>query len=175
MTKDAPLFEGEQLTYASTHTVVGHCVVAQSSKGIAAILLGDDRARLLAELRESLPGATLVEGDETMTVILGEVAGMLSGAPRGDGMTLDLRGTPLELAVWDALRRVPSGATITYGALAKRLRVPATPQEVGAACAANRVALAVPCHRVVKADGSISGYRWGVARKRKLINLEGVA
>jgi AraC family transcriptional regulator, regulatory protein of adaptative response / methylated-DNA-[protein]-cysteine methyltransferase len=175
MTKDAQLFDGEQFAYASIDTVVGHCLVAQSSRGIAAILLGDDCGRLLAELRESLPGAMLVEDDETMTSTLGEIAAMLSGASKGVGPTLDLRGTALELAVWDALCRVPSGETITYGELAKRLRMPATAQEVGAACAANRVAVAVPCHRVIKADGSISGYRWGVARKRKLINIEGAA
>jgi AraC family transcriptional regulator of adaptative response/methylated-DNA-[protein]-cysteine methyltransferase len=88
---------------------------------------------------------------------------------------LDLRGSRIEKAVWDALRRLPAGATIGYGALAKRLSVPATAQEVGAACAANRVAVAVPCHRVVKADGGISGYRWGVQTKRRLIALEAAA
>jgi AraC family transcriptional regulator, regulatory protein of adaptative response / methylated-DNA-[protein]-cysteine methyltransferase len=88
---------------------------------------------------------------------------------------LDLRGSPLEVAVWNALQSIHAGETRTYSAIAKGLPVAATAQEVGAACAANRIAIAVPCHRVVKSDGSISGYRWGVQRKRRLINMEGVA
>ena len=90
-------------------------------------------------------------------------------------LTLDLRGSDVELAVWAALRAIPAGETRTYGMIARDLPVAATAQDVGAACAANRVAVAVPCHRVVKSDGSISGYRWGVQRKRRLINMEGVA
>jgi AraC family transcriptional regulator, regulatory protein of adaptative response / methylated-DNA-[protein]-cysteine methyltransferase len=90
-------------------------------------------------------------------------------------LTLDIRGNEQERAVWDALCAIPAGETRTYGAIAKSLRVPATAQEVGAACAANRIAVAIPCHRVVKADGSLSGYRWGVHRKRRLINREDVA
>lgn len=89
--------------------------------------------------------------------------------------TLDLRGSPVEVAVWNALRTIPAGETRSYGAIAKSLPITATAQDVGAACAANRIAVAVPCHRIVKSDGSISGYRWGVQRKRRLINIEGVA
>lgn len=90
-------------------------------------------------------------------------------------MPLDIRGSALELAVWQALRAVSAGETITYGRIAKALPVTATAQEVGAACAANVLAVAIPCHRVLKADGSISGYRWGVRRKRKLLRLEATA
>jgi AraC family transcriptional regulator, regulatory protein of adaptative response / methylated-DNA-[protein]-cysteine methyltransferase len=100
----------------------------------------------------------------------------LVDAPQlGTDLTLDLRGSLLELAVWKALQSIPSGETRTYGAIARDLPITATAQDVGAACAANRVAVAVPCHRVVKSDGSISGYRWGVQRKRRLINMEGMA
>jgi AraC family transcriptional regulator, regulatory protein of adaptative response / methylated-DNA-[protein]-cysteine methyltransferase len=94
---------------------------------------------------------------------------------RGTDLALDMRGSPVEMAVWDALRAIPAGETRTYGAIARDLRIAATAQDVGAACAANRIAVAVPCHRVVKSDGSISGYRWGVQRKRRLINMERVA
>jgi AraC family transcriptional regulator of adaptative response/methylated-DNA-[protein]-cysteine methyltransferase len=87
-------------------------------------------------------------------------------------LPLDLRGSAVELAVWQALRAVPRGRTISYGQIARSLPLRATAQEVGAACAANLLAIAIPCHRVVKADGSISGYRWGVQRKRKLIARE---
>ena len=93
----------------------------------------------------------------------------------GTDLRLDLRGSPVELVVWNALQAIPPGETRTYGAIARDLPIPATAQDVGAACAANRIAIAVPCHRVVKSDGSISGYRWGVKRKRRLINTEGVA
>ena len=104
------------------------------------------------------------------------VFGNLVDAPHlASDLRLDLQGSPLELAVWEALRSIPPGEVRTYGALAKTLPMAATAQEVGAACAANRLAVAIPCHRVAKADGSISGYRWGVQRKRRLINLEGVA
>jgi AraC family transcriptional regulator, regulatory protein of adaptative response / methylated-DNA-[protein]-cysteine methyltransferase len=98
------------------------------------------------------------------------------GTPHvGTDLTLDLRGSPVEVAVWNALRVIPAGETRTYGAIAQSLPIAATAQEVGAACAVNRIAVVVPCHRVVKSDSSISGYRWGVQRKRRLINMEGVA
>src|SRR5215469_9110544 len=90
-------------------------------------------------------------------------------------LRLDLRGSPVEVAVWEALRAIPAGETRTYGAIAQSLPIRATAQDVGAACAANRIAVAIPCHRIVKSDGSISGYRWGVQHKRRLINMEGVA
>ena len=99
----------------------------------------------------------------------------LDAPHQGLDLPLDIRGSAQEQAVWQALRNVPAGQTITYGQIAKSLPLPATAQDVGAACAANVLAVAIPCHRVVKADGSISGYRWGVHRKRKLINREAVA
>ncbi len=167
-------YESEVITYAFTHTVLGLAVVARSGRGVAALLIGDNKDRLLADLREALEGAILEEDESAMMPLLDEVASMCA-SPSNGRLHLDLRGTRLELAVWQALGSVQPGDTIAYGELAKKLELPATAQEVGAACAANRVAVAVPCHRVVKADGSISGYRWGVHRKRKLINLEGVA
>ena len=175
MSNDAQLYAGEQLNYAFSDTVLGQVVVAEGPSGVAAILIGSDRDRMMAELRDSLPGATLTENAEALMLTMDEVACMMASPTKGGRFKIDLRGSPIELAVWNALRRVPSGETISYGQLAKKLETPATAQEVGAACAANRVAVAIPCHRVVKADGSISGYRWGVQRKRKLINLEGVA
>ena len=99
----------------------------------------------------------------------------LDAPNQGLDLPLDIRGSAQEQAVWQALRNVPAGQTITYGEIAKSLPLPATAQDVGAACAANVLAVAIPCHRVVKADGSISGYRWGVQRKRKLINREAMA
>jgi AraC family transcriptional regulator of adaptative response/methylated-DNA-[protein]-cysteine methyltransferase len=168
-------FAGEPMSYAFTHTVLGLAVAARTDKGVAALLIGDSRDGLIDELHQALAGAILTEDEKGMMHLLDEVACMFSSPARGGRFLLDLRGTELQLAVWEALRQVQPGDTISYGQLAKKLDISVTAQDVGAACAANRVAVAVPCHRVVKADGSISGYRWGVHRKRKLINLEGVA
>jgi AraC family transcriptional regulator of adaptative response/methylated-DNA-[protein]-cysteine methyltransferase len=126
-------------------------------------------------LNGSFPGAQLVEDNTGLAEAIAKVVTLINAPQSGFNLPLDLRGSELERAVWAALQAIPPGETRTYGALAKTLPVPATAQEVGAICAANRLAVAVPCHRVVKADGSISGYRWGVHRKRRLINMEHVA
>jgi len=165
----------ETLIYGFGETKLGHILVAASGAGLTAILLGDDRGRLLRELRETLPGAELVEDQSGLAERIAAVERHIDAPNAAFELPLDLRGSDLERAVWAALVRVPAGETTTYGALAKKLPVAATAQEVGAACAANRLAVVIPCHRVVKADGSISGYRWGVHRKRRLINMEGVA
>ena len=175
MTSENGPFAGETLTYGFVETVLGTAAVAKGERGVAAILIGDDRARLTRDLDAALDGARLAQDAAGLGPELDAVTRLLADPSADAALTLDLRGSPIELAVWDALRRVPAGETISYGALARALPLPATAQEVGAACAANRIAVAVPCHRVVKADGSISGYRWGVQRKRRLINMEGVA
>lgn len=153
---------------------IGAFVAAQSDAGIAAIFLGDDRSALLRQLHRAFPGVAMIE-DEAVAPAVARIAAFIDAPHIGLDLPLDLRGSALEKAVWTSLQAIPAGETRTYGALAKQLPVPATAQEVGAACAANRLAVAVPCHRVVKADGSISGYRWGVWRKKRLINLEGGA
>ncbi len=175
MTTDERPFAGDALRYGYIDTMLGTALVAEGERGVAAILIGSDPAGLLRDLRAALAGSVLHEDPVTMTPTLDAVAALMARPERGASFALDLRGSPLELAVWKALRMVPGGQTIGYGELARWLSVPATAQEVGAACAANRIAVAIPCHRVVKADGGISGYRWGVDRKRRLINMEGVA
>jgi AraC family transcriptional regulator of adaptative response/methylated-DNA-[protein]-cysteine methyltransferase len=154
---------------------LGTVLVAASNKGIAAILMGDDRAALTRELTSAFPLARLVADEAGLEGTTAKIVAFLDAPNDGLDLLLDIRGNGLEQAVWQALRAVPSGKTITYGQIAGTLPLPATAQEVGAACAANVLAVAIPCHRVVKADGSISGYRWGVQRKRKLINREAVA
>lgn len=154
---------------------LGTVLVAASNKGIAAILMGDDRAALTRELTSTFPLARLVADEAGLEDTTAKIVAFLDAPNDGLDLSLDIRGNGLEQAVWQALRAVPSGKTITYGQIARTLPLPATAQEVGAACAANVLAVAIPCHRVVKADGSISGYRWGVQRKRKLINREAVA
>jgi AraC family transcriptional regulator of adaptative response/methylated-DNA-[protein]-cysteine methyltransferase len=165
----------ETLRFGCGETTLGPMIVAGSERGVAAIFLGDDPARLERDLRDAFPGARLARDQAGLAETIAKAARLVDAPHLGTDLALDLRGSPLELAVWAALRAIPSGETRTYGEIAKALPLPATAQEVGAACAANRIAVAVPCHRVVKADGAISGYRWGVQRKRRLINREGVA
>jgi AraC family transcriptional regulator, regulatory protein of adaptative response / methylated-DNA-[protein]-cysteine methyltransferase len=154
---------------------IGAVLVAASGKGVAAILLGDDRFGLGHELAHAFPDARLVLDDEGLKDMVARVVSFLDAPHTGLDLPLDIRGSAQEQAVWRALCEVPAGQTVTYGQIAKTLSPPATAQEVGAACAANVLAVAIPCHRVVKADGKIAGYRWGVHRKRKLINREAVA
>ena len=165
----------ETLCFGYGETRLGLVLVASSNRGVAAILLGDEPSALRRDLAAAHPGVRLIEDDDRLAGTVAKVVAFIDSPGRELDLPLDLRGSELELAVWEALRGIPSGETRTYGALAKALAVPATAQEIGAACAANKLAVAVPCHRVVKADGSISGYRWGVQRKRRLINMEGVA
>jgi len=165
----------EALRFGHGETGLGLVLVAMSERGVAAILLGDDRPRLRRELAGAFPGARLTQDEAGLADIIAKVAAFIAAPHTGLDLPLDPRGSDLERAVWRALRTIPPGETRTYGAIAKALPTPATAQEVGAACAANVLAVAIPCHRVVKADGSVSGYRWGVKRKLALINLEGVA
>ncbi|MEO7689421.1 MAG: methylated-DNA--[protein]-cysteine S-methyltransferase [Sphingomonas sp.] len=165
----------ETIIYGFGEAKLGDLLVAASSAGLAVILIGDDRGRLRRELGETLPDAELAEDQAGLAEWIAAVEQHVDAPNTGFDIPLDLRGSDVERAVWTALTRIPSGETITYGALAKSLPIAATAQEVGAACAANCLAVVIPCHRVVKADGSISGYRWGVQRKRRLINMEAVA
>jgi len=170
-----PILRSETLRFGFGESKLGTVLVALSDRGVAAILLGDDRQKLRRELGSSFGDQQPTEDEAGLAEAIAKVVKLVDAPNRELDLPLDLQGSELELAVWTALRATPPGETRTYGALAKALPMPATPQEVGAACAANRLAVAVPCHRVVKSDGSIAGYRWGVHRKRRLINLEGVA
>jgi AraC family transcriptional regulator of adaptative response/methylated-DNA-[protein]-cysteine methyltransferase len=165
----------ETLRFSHGDTALGTIVVAASVCGVAALFIGDDRAKLLRDLKDAFPGAELVLDQAGLEETIAKAAALVDAPHCGTDLALDLRGSPIEVAVWKALQAVPPGETRTYGAIAKALPMAATAQDVGAACAANRIAVAIPCHRVVKADGSIAGYRWGVQRKRRLINMEGAA
>jgi AraC family transcriptional regulator of adaptative response/methylated-DNA-[protein]-cysteine methyltransferase len=165
----------ETLRFGYGDTALGTIVIAESAYGVVALFIGDDRAKLLRDLKDVFPSAELVLDQAGLAQTIAKAVALADVPHRGTDLALDLRGSPVEMAVWDALRAIPSGETRTYGAIARDLPIAATAQDVGAACAANRIAVAVPCHRVVKSDGSISGYRWGVKRKRRLINMEGVA
>lgn len=165
----------ETLRFGYGETVLGLIAVATSQDGVVALFIGSDRAKLHRDLQHAFPQAMLIYDQAGLDDTIAKAVILVDAPHQPSDLVLDLRGSPLELAVWKALQAIPAGETCTYGALARTLPVQATAQEVGAACAANRIAVAVPCHRVVKADGSLSGYRWGVDRKRRLINTEGIA
>ena len=175
MDQEEHRFTGERIDYGYVQTALGLTAVAKSEFGIAAILPGRNRDALSAELHVIFAGAMLIENEAAFAGVRDIITRALAEPGSKAALALDLRGTPIEKAVWAALMEVPAGSLITYGALARRLPVRATAQDVGAACAANRIAVIVPCHRVVKADGGISGYRWGVWRKRQLSNAEDIA
>lgn len=165
----------ETLRFGYGDTTLGTIAIARSERGIAALFIGDDPAKLLRDLKDAFPEAALELDQTGLAQTIAEAVALVEAPHRRTDLVLDLCGSPLEVAVWQALQAIPAGTTCTYGAIARSLPMAPTAQEVGAACAANRIAVAVPCHRVVKSDGSIAGYRWGVQRKRRLINMEGVA
>ena len=166
--------EPETLRFGYGNTALGTIVVAESTRGIVALFIGDDRAKLLRDMKDTFPEAAFVLDQTGLAQTVAKAVALVDAPHLGTDLMLDLRGSPVEVAVWKALQAIPAGETRTYGAIVRSLPMTATAQDVGAACAANRIAVAVPCHRVVKSDGSISGYRWGVQRKRHLINMEGV-
>jgi AraC family transcriptional regulator, regulatory protein of adaptative response / methylated-DNA-[protein]-cysteine methyltransferase len=165
----------ETLHFGYGDAALGTIMVAESIRGVVALFIGDDRKKLLRDLKDAFPQAEFVLAQASLAQTVAKAAALVDAPQLGTDLTLDLRGSLVEMAVWKTLQSIPSGETRTYGAVARDLPITATAQDVGAACAANRVAVAVPCHRVVKSDGSISGYRWGVQRKRRLINMEGMA
>jgi AraC family transcriptional regulator of adaptative response/methylated-DNA-[protein]-cysteine methyltransferase len=150
----------ETLRFGYGDTALGTIVAAESAHGVVALFIGDDRAKLLRDLKDAFPNAEFVFDQAGLAQTIAKAVALVDAPHRGTDLALDMRGSPVEMAAWDALRAIPSGETRTYGAIARELPIAATAQDVGAACAANRIAVAVPCHRVVKSDGSISGYRW---------------
>lgn len=164
--------DGLAIKQAAAKCSLGYALVAATSKGICAILLGDDVQRLERELRARFPNATIDAGDAAFDRLVATVVAFVESPDRGWRLPLDVRGTAFQQRVWEALRRVPPGSTTSYSELARRIGSPSAVRAVAQACAANPVAVAIPCHRVLRSDGSLSGYRWGVARKRALLQRE---
>jgi len=154
---------------------LGPVLVAASAKGICAILMGDDPDALRRDLQDRFLDAQPADDDAGLDDIVGKVVDFIEAPWTSPDLKLDVRGTEFERRVWQALGEIPVGSTATYGEIARRLGAPTTAQDVAAACAANALGVAIPCHRVVKADGSVSGYRWGVRRKRALLSREAAA
>lgn len=160
------------IRFAVAATSLGALLVAQSPRGICAISLGDDAEHLVHDLQDRFPHAELVGDDPAFARTVAQVVGFVEAPAIGLELPLDIRGTAFQQRVWQALREIPSGVTLSYTELAQRLGVPNAVRAVASACAANVLAVAVPCHRVVRQDGNLSGYRWGVARKRALLARE---
>ena len=163
--------------HVEIHFAVGDCslgavLVAQSAKGVCAILLGEDPAALVRDLEDRFPRATLVGGDAAFEKTIATVIGFIERPAIGLDLPLDVRGTAFQHRVWQALREIPPGQTASYRTIAARIGAPGAARGVAQACAANALAVAIPCHRVVRTDGSLSGYRWGVDRKRQLLEKE---
>lgn len=162
----------ETIRYALGDSSLGKVMVGQSSRGICAILLGDEPEELLGELRGRFPRAELRPADDDFAAVVNQVIAVVEDPRRGLDLPLDIRGTAFQARVWQALRDIPAGATLSYTELANRLEQPRAVRAVAGACAANSLAVVVPCHRIVRSDGELSGYRWGVERKRELLRRE---
>ena len=162
----------ERIRYALGESSLGKVLVGQSSRGICAILLGDDADALLSELRGRFPKAELRAAEPDFGAVVNQVIRLVEDPRQDLALPLDIRGTTFQARVWQALRAIPPGTTLSYTQLATQLGQPAAVRAVAGACAANSLAVAVPCHRIVRSDGALSGYRWGVERKRELLRRE---
>lgn len=163
--------------HADIRFAVGECslgsiLVATSQKGVCAILLGDDPDQLARDLQDRFARANLIGGDKEFERLVAKIVGFVETPARGLDLPLDVRGTAFQQRVWQAVRKIPAGSTASYSDIAQRIGAPKSVRAVAQACAANAIAIAIPCHRVVRTDGALSGYRWGVERKRVLLERE---
>jgi AraC family transcriptional regulator, regulatory protein of adaptative response / methylated-DNA-[protein]-cysteine methyltransferase len=166
---------GAEIRFAVGQSSLGAILVAQSDKGVCAILMDDDPDALVRDLQDRFPKAALIGGDEAFEAMVARVVGLVEQPGLGLDLPLDVRGTAFQQRVWQALRAIPAGTTATYRDIAETIGQPRAVRAVAGACAANALAIAIPCHRVVRNDGSLSGYRWGVERKAALIAREAAA
>lgn len=163
---------GATIRFAVGVCSLGQILVAASDKGVCAILLGDDADALLRDLEDRFPNADLTGGDLAFETTVATVVAFVEQPKRGLHLPLDIRGTAFQQRVWAALSRLPAGRTASYTEIAQAIGAPNAVRAVAGACAANAIAVAIPCHRVVRSDGGLSGYRWGVERKRALLDRE---
>jgi len=164
--------DGEIIRFAIGECSLGSILVAASEKGVCSVMLGDDPGGLAKNLQDRFSRARLVGGDRAFERLVARVIGCVENPGSRCGLPLDVRGTVFQRKVWDALLKIPSGSTASYAEIARRIGEPMAVRAVAGACAANAIAIAIPCHRVVRSDGSLSGYRWGVERKRALLLRE---
>ncbi len=167
-----PAYTRETIHFTVNESALGLVLVAQSPDGLSAITLGDNRAALLSDLERRFPTVNLVEGGGGVAATTRKVIAFMESPAGGLDVPLDLRGTEFQQRVWQALRQIPPGSTASYTEIAQQLGMPRAARAVAGACAANAIAVAIPCHRVIRSDGGLSGYRWGVDRKRALLDAE---
>ena len=151
---------------------LGSILVAQSNKGVCSILIGEDPEALIRDLQDQFPKANLIGDEAGYQELVAKVVGLIEQPGTSLDLPLDIRGTAFQQRVWNALQQIPPGTTATYTEIAKKIGMPKAVRAVAQACGANALAVAIPCHRVIKNDGSLSGYRWGVDRKRALLERE---
>jgi AraC family transcriptional regulator of adaptative response/methylated-DNA-[protein]-cysteine methyltransferase len=163
---------GASIRFAVGNCWLGAILVAATDKGVCAILLGDDPEALVRELQDDFSQAELIGGDAAFEQLVATVVGFVEAPARGLYLPLDVRGTAFQRQVWQALREIPAGSTASYADIARRVGAPNAVRAVARACASNTLAVAIPCHRVVRQDGRLSGYRWGVERKSALLERE---
>ena len=160
------------IRFAVGQCSLGAILVAQSERGVCAILLGDDPHQLVCDLQDKFRRANLIGADHEFEQLIAQVVGFIEAPAIGLDLPLDVRGTAFQERVWQALREIPVGSTASYAEIAQRIGAPKAMRAVAQACGANSLAVAIPCHRVVRSDGNLSGYRWGVERKRQLLERE---
>lgn len=165
--------QNNDIRFAVGQCSLGAILVAQSERGICAILLGDDPHQLVCDLQDQFRRANLIGADAEFEQLIAHVVGFIETPAIGLDLPLDVRGTAFQERVWQALREIPVGSTASYADIALRIGSPKAVRAVAQACGANSLAVAIPCHRVVRSDGNLSGYRWGVERKRELLEREG--
>lgn len=161
-----------EIHFAVGQSSLGAILVAQSARGVCAILMGEDPDRLTRDLQDKFPRANLIGADHAFEQLVAQVVGFIEAPGLGLDLPLDVQGTAFQQRVWQALREIPIGSTASYAEIATRIGNPKAVRAVAQACAANSLAVAIPCHRVVRSDGALSGYRWGVERKRALLERE---
>jgi AraC family transcriptional regulator of adaptative response/methylated-DNA-[protein]-cysteine methyltransferase len=172
-TQDArPKRRASNIRFATAECLLGQLLVAATDKGVCWISLGKDENAMLRELRRQFPKATLSAADKSFGEWIGCIVGFVDRPSQSLNLPLDIQGTAFQQRVWKALREIPFGTTMTYTQLAKKLGMPSAIRAVARACATNPISLAIPCHRVVRTDGSLAGYRWGIERKKTLIERE---
>ena len=164
--------KGVAMRFAIGECALGSILVAATDRGVCAIWLGDDPEALVRDLQDRFPQAELIGADPAFEHLVARVISFVEAPALGFDLPLDVQGTAFQQRVWQALRQIPPGATVSYTEIAQRLGVPQAARAVARACASNTIAVAIPCHRVVRHDGALSGYRWGVERKRLLLDRE---
>jgi AraC family transcriptional regulator of adaptative response/methylated-DNA-[protein]-cysteine methyltransferase len=162
---------GVRIRFTTVDTALGAVLVAATDRGLCSVTLGSSAATLEAALRREFPAAQLERADAELRAWAGAVVARLAGN-EAERLPLDVRGTAFQWQVWEALQRIPRGATKSYAEIARDIGRPTAARAVAGACASNKLAVVIPCHRVVREDGDLGGYRWGIQRKRGLLEAE---